>query len=244
MLVALLIGGITLLPTLEPETNSTTASTGIQEPDVSVNVPPASSNADEDSNRAVAETNSAEVESEPEAQAEIVQVEELVTSPSTNPSPQDLETAGADIGQAEPIFLQDNQLFETIMSTEVQNAGLYTGSYAALFEEVFTGVSIEVFGGIGISAFLDYNSQAKVINQVVFQMRINGEIYFGIAQSTVKEKIKTENGSTLVVLAEDFYVVDENRNIYSESPLSGSVATVEVALANDGNPDTASLKIE
>ena len=244
VLVALLAGGIALLPTLEPETNSTTASTVIQAPDVSVNVPRASSNADEESNQVLEETNSAEVESETEVQVEIVQVEELDTASSTNPLPQELATAGADVGQAEPIFLRDTQVFDTIMSTDVQDAGLYTGSYAALFEEVFTGESIEVFGGTGISAFLDFNSQEQVINQVVFQMRIDGQIYFGIAQSTTKEKIKTGNGSTLVVIAQDFYVVDEDRNIYPESALSGSVATVEVTLASEGNPESASLKIQ
>jgi hypothetical protein len=52
------------------------------------------------------------------------------------------------------------------------------------------------------------------------------------------------NGLTIAFVSKEFYVVDEQRNVFSESPLADSKAVVTLELAEDGTPQSASLKVE
>ena len=171
----------------------------------------------------------------PEAEAEVF--EETATVPST---PQTVD----------PIIVPPleqrltNQTLGTILATDVSNAGFYTGSYAAPFASVFEGVSVEVFGGTGISAFLDLDTESKTVDLVLFQMRVDGEDYFGVASSTDMETSNSGNGYTISIVCEEFYVVDEQRNVFSESPLADSKAVVTLELAGNGTPQSASMKVE
>ena len=59
-----------------------------------------------------------------------------------------------------------------------------------------------------------------------------------------QESLDKGNGYTIAVVSKEFYVVDEQRNVFSESPLADSKAVVTLELAKDGTPQSASLKVE
>ena len=136
-----------------------------------------------------------------------------------------------------------NQSLGTILTTDVSNAGFYTDSYAVQFGDLFRGVSVEVFGGTGVSAFLDLNIESKSVDQIIFQMWIDGERYYGAAKSFESKTVDSGNVSTITVNAEEIYVVDEQGNVFSDSPLSNSEAVIKLQLSSDGSPERASLRV-
>lgn len=58
------------------------------------------------------------------------------------------------------------------------------------------------------------------------------------------QRFDSEHGYTIAVVSKDFYVVDEQRNVFSESPLADSKAVVTLELSEDGTPQSASMKVE
>jgi len=130
------------------------------------------------------------------------------------------------------------------LTTDVSNAGVYTGSYSQAFAELFQGVSVEVFGGTGISAFLDLNPSTKTVRQTIFQMWVEGERYFGVARDTTSETLDNGAGYTVAIVSKEFFVVDEQMNVFDESPLANSKAVVSIDLDENGRPLSASLKLE
>ena len=134
--------------------------------------------------------------------------------------------------------------FDAVLATNVLNAGVYTGSYASIFGELFRGVSIEVFGGTGISAFLDYDFETRAISQAMFQLNVDGKELLGIPQVTEVEFLEDGAGNTIVVLCEEFFVVDNDGNVFSDTEFSQSVAVVTLELSESGAPTGASMKVE
>lgn len=138
--------------------------------------------------------------------------------------------------------LTDDNL-STILTTNVTNAGFYEGSYASKFAEAFHDVSIEVFGGTGISAFLDVDTQSLTVDSVLFQMWIEGERYFGVARESQYLSLPRESGVRVEVSAQEFYVADEDGNVYSESPLTDARALITLDLDAAGAPYAASMRL-
>ena len=135
------------------------------------------------------------------------------------------------------------QSMTSILSTNVSQAGFYTNSYAQQFKDVFSGVSVEVFGGTGISAFLDLEPELKTVSNILFQMWIEGERYLAAAKIHSSESMTTRVGLQITVTSQEFYVVDEQGNVNSESPLANAMAKVVLNLDANGSPESASLLI-
>lgn len=131
-----------------------------------------------------------------------------------------------------------------ILSTDVQQAGFYSGSYTSIFSELFDGLSVEVFGGTGISAFLDFEPKTFEVSKVFFQMRLDGEVYLGVAQEFEFEKKNREDSFELVATSTNFYLVDVEGNVFSQSPLSSSTATVKLVVDFNGRPKSAALTVK
>lgn len=118
---------------------------------------------------------------------------EFIQEAATSESAEELDNAEGnyDSTNADPAATSvveprlTNQSLGSIFATNVANASFYTDSYAVQFGELFRGVSVEVFGGTGVSAFLDLDIESKSVDQIIFQMRIDGERYYGAAKSFV-----------------------------------------------------------
>ena len=144
----------------------------------------------------------------------------------------------------EPAVQISSNSVSTILATNVTQAGYYTNSYSPKFGNLFRGISVEVFGGTGASAFLDLDPENKSVDQVVFVMWIDGERYYGVSERTTSETVQNGDSYTVAVVAEKFYVVDESGTVFSDSPLANSRAVVTLDLDGLGNPLSASLVIE
>ena len=153
---------------------------------------------------------------------------EIVQAMSTNPAEQGLS----------------NQSLSEIMGTNVDNAGIYTNKSQAPFGIAYQGVVVEVFGGTGISAFIDLDAESRSVSQTIYQMSIDGQRYFGIARVSDSETLDNGNGYTVAIVSKEFYVVDERGSVFSESPLADSKSVVTLELAENGTPQSASLKVE
>lgn len=138
----------------------------------------------------------------------------------------------------------DQQIFSTILSTNVDNAGIYTNGGGAPLGIAYQGVVVEVFGGTGISAFIDLNTESKTVTQILFKMLVDNDTYYGVAKSTDIETLDNGRGYTIAVLAKEFFVVDDMGNVSSESPSANSKAAVALELAENGTPESASLAVE
>ena len=136
-----------------------------------------------------------------------------------------------------PTFIDAD--FETILATNVSQAGFYTASRAALFSDFFQGESIEIFGGTGISAFVYVNPDTLKIENAMFQMWIEGERYYAIARNSSVSNL----GLILGYQGSNFYVVDDQGRVFDNSPLAEAAAKAQLTVDTDGKPIRASLQV-
>jgi RNA polymerase sigma factor (sigma-70 family) len=141
----------------------------------------------------------------------------------------------------EPTFT--SATFDTILNTDVEQAGFYENSRSTMFSENVTGQSIEVFGGTGISAFLDVNLASRSINNVVFQMWVDGNRYTAVAKFSRATSTETPGLTTITHRSAEFYVIDDRGRVFDESPLATAEATVIVSFNTQGKITRASLRI-
>jgi len=145
--------------------------------------------------------------------------------------------------EPEPIFSEVS--LASILATNVTQAGYYTNSYASsdFLSAGFRGSSVEVFGGTGISAFLDLDIANRTVYNVVYQMWVDGKRYYAVAENSSTVTNPVGSGYEVVLRASDFWVVDDSGNVFDQSPLANAVSTVRLSFDSDGNPVNASMKV-
>ena len=145
--------------------------------------------------------------------------------------------------EPEPIFSEVS--LASILATNVTQAGYYTNSYASsdFLSAGFRGSSVEVFGGTGISAFLDLDIPNRTVFNVVYQMWVDGKRYYAVAENSSTVTNPVGSGYEVVLRASDFWVVDDSGNVFDQSPLANAVSTVRLSFDSDGNPVNASMKV-
>lgn len=186
---------------------------------------PAESNSDEPNNSDQT-TAVSEIESGEEAPAE-------TTTEPVNEEPTVSE---------QPLF--SSASFSGILDTNVTDAGYYQGSRVAKFDEIFSGQSVEVFGGTGISAFMDIDPESQTAKNVIFQMWVDDVRLYGVARDTSATTVETNNGYQITHSSENFYVADDQGRVFDNSPLADANATVSVTLDENGVPTKASMVVE
>lgn len=201
----------------------------------------------------VPEAPSVEIEEAPAVVPEEVQVSAEAVSPESTlvvePEVTEIVAAAAPEAQAvavavpEPIF--DEVSLASILATNVSQAGYYTNSYASsdFLSAGFRGSSVEVFGGTGISAFLDIDFANRTVFNVVYQMWVDGKRYYAVAENSSVVTNPARGGYEVLLKASDFWVVDDSGNVFDQSPLAYAVSTVTLSLDPDGNPTKASMKV-
>ena len=152
----------------------------------------------------------------------------IVVTPAEEPTP---------TVTALPEFSEDD--FESILATNVSQAGFYNASTAAAYGDLFQGQSIEVFGGTGISAFVYLDPNTNTIENAMFQMWIDGERYYGVARFSSVSNL----GLNLKYTGSNFYVADEEGRVFDTSPLANATAEVSLVIDSQGKPIRASLKV-
>ena len=143
----------------------------------------------------------------------------------------------------EPIF--DEASVATILATNVSQAGYYTNSYASsdFLSAGFRGSSVEIFGGTGISAFLDIDFANRTVFNSVYQMWVDGKRYYAVAENSSVVTNPIAGGHEIVLRASDFWVVDDQGNVFDQSPLANAISTVKLSLDSAGNPVRASMTV-
>lgn len=137
--------------------------------------------------------------------------------------------------------IQTGADFSTPLATVVYQAGVYSESYSLKFSDVFRGSSVEVFGGTGISAFLDLQlGNEPSIGQVVFQVRSSsGQLYYGLPE----EFSVSEKDNALTVTAARIHLVDRDNKVMENSPFLSKSVEVRLQLDSQATPVSASLFI-
>jgi RNA polymerase sigma factor (sigma-70 family) len=133
--------------------------------------------------------------------------------------------------------------FNTILNTDVEQAGFYENSRSTMFSEQVSGQSVEVFGGTGISAFLDVSVETKSINSAVFQMWVDGNRYTAVAKFSRATSAESTGLTTITHRSAEFYVIDDEGRVFDDSPLANAEATVTVSFNTQGKITRASLRI-
>ena len=131
---------------------------------------------------------------------------------------------------------------DRVLTTSIENAGIYENSYAARFAEIFSGESIEVFGGTGISAFLDYDPTSRTVEYVLYQVWADGQNLIGVAEVNDISFDEEARIREIVVVSSGINLVTENMNIISDSPLRGKGVVVTMKVDANGKPTSASLR--
>jgi RNA polymerase sigma-70 factor (ECF subfamily) len=147
---------------------------------------------------------------------------------TTEPSPQ-------------PTF--DQASFSTILNTDVDQAGFYENSRSTMFADNITGQSVEIFGGTGISAFMDVDFESRTVRNVVFQMWIEGNRYTAVAKFNRVTAESSASGLTFIHRSAEYYVIDEAGRVFDDSPLARAEATVSLKFNSQGKIISAQLRI-
>lgn len=269
LLVAIAIGVVPNLATQQQLTAEAPAQTQAQ-PETTGTDPQASAAAPAETNSATNSATNGETSSEatitdPDTQAAAGSAEsspQAQNIPSENTATADtVSDTSASNGQAIPqpaleaeAPLQESQApspeatfssvgFTTILNTDVEQAGFYENSRATMFSEQFSGQSIEVFGGTGISAFLDVSVETKSINSVVFQMWVDGNRYTAVAKFAKATTTENPGLTTITHRSAEFYVIDDEGWVFDNSPLANAEATVTVSFNAQGKITRASLRL-
>lgn len=195
-------------------------------------------------------------QSQPAAEPEVLVEEEAVVeqpaeeflaeaAPAQQVSAPSTSTVAAPVASApEPIF--DEFSLASILQTNVAQAGYYTNSYASsdFLSAGFRASSIEIFGGTGISAFLDINYSNRTVYNVVFQMWVDGKRYYAVAENASAVTNSVVGGYEVVHRSSDFWVVDDRGNVFDQSPLANATAIVTLTLDTNGAPMKAALQVQ
>ena len=195
-------------------------------------------------------------QSQPAAEPEVLVEEEEVVeqpaeefvaeaAPAQQVSAPATSTVSAPVASApEPIF--DEFSLASILQTNVSQAGYYTNSYASsdFLSAGFRASSIEIFGGTGISAFLDINYSNRTVYNVVFQMWVDGKRYYAVAENASAVTNSVVGGYEVVHRSSDFWVVDDRGNVFDQSPLANATAIVTLTLDTNGAPMKAALQVQ
>lgn len=160
------------------------------------------------------------------------------------------ETVAAPVASApvtsapEPIFSEFS--LSSILATDVSQAGYYTNSYASsdFLSAGFRASSIEIFGGTGISAFLDIDFANRSVYNVVFQMWVDGKRYYAVAENASAVTNSVVGGYEVIHRSSEFWVVDDKGNVFDQSPLANATAVVTLTLDTNGNPVKAALQVQ
>ena len=142
---------------------------------------------------------------------------------------------------ATPVF--STASFSGILETNVNDAGYYQGSRVAKFDEIFSGQSVEVFGGTGISAFMDIDPDSQTAKNVIFQMWVDDVRLYGVARDTSSSTVESGRGYQITHTSENFYVADDQGRVFDNSPLADANATVSITLDENGLPTKASMVV-
>ena len=213
---------------------STTGSAASESEDEQSAVP-----ADESSSQAEAVTDPSQTD---QAQAESV-AESTVPGTAESAAPESA-TPEPESSAASTQQVFSAASFTGILDTNVNDAGYYQGSRVAKFDEIFSGQSVEVFGGTGISAFMDIDPESQTAKNVIFQMWVDDVRLYGVARDTSSTTVETSNGYQITHLSENFYVADDQGRVFDSSPLADANATVSINLDENGAPTKASMVVE
>ena len=184
------------------------------------------------------------VEEEVATEEEAAQPVEVVV-PVEQVSAPVAETVAAPVTSApEPIFSEFS--LSSILATDVSQAGYYTNSYASsdFLSAGFRASSIEIFGGTGISAFLDIDFANRSVYNVVFQMWVDGKRYYAVAENASAVTNSVVGGYEVIHRSSEFWVVDDKGNVFDQSPLANATAVVTLTLDTNGNPVKAALQVQ
>jgi RNA polymerase sigma-70 factor (ECF subfamily) len=180
---------------------------------------------------------------EEEVTEDVVEVPAQVVVPVEQAAAPKAETVAAPAAP-EPIFSEFS--LSSILATDVAQAGYYTNSYASsdFLSAGFRASSIEIFGGTGISAFLDIDFANRSVYNVVFQMWVDGKRYYAVAENASGVTNSVVGGYEVIHRSSDFWVVDDKGNVFDQSPLANATAVVTLTLDTNGNPVKAALQVQ
>lgn len=147
----------------------------------------------------------------------------------------------ATTGQEELLF---SGLERTVLSTNISTAGMYLDSKAAFLGDYFRGTSIEVFGGTGISSFLDFDPNSKEISSIMFQVNTENGTFIGIPASWTAQQSVVGGNHFFEVIAGEIHLVDQFGQVYSDTPVMAATVTVLLQVDPNSVPVSSALRVD
>ena len=154
------------------------------------------------------------------------------------------ESSSSSNGVKSAELMEEMSSVQSILATDVSAAGFYNDGFFGNFGVFFNGVTVEVFGGTGLSAFVDLDADSREASQMVLDFWIGQEKYFAVPQSLVSSSTIVEDRHELDLEASNFYIVKTDGTVISESPFASATVVVNLELDSNGLPNFASLRVD
>ena len=74
-------------------------------------------------------------------------------------------------------------------------------------------------------------------------MWVDGKRYYAVAENSSVVTNPIAGGHEIILRASDFWVVDDQGNVFDQSPLANAISTVKLSLDSAGNPVRASMTV-
>lgn len=100
---------------------------------------------------------------------------------------------------------------------------------------------LKIHSGVGLWAYVDYDSDDMTINGVAFEVMVDGVRFYASPRSFGSATSESDFGYTLTYSATEIFLIDDQRNVLSDHELAAAFATIAVQLDKVGDPVAANL---
>lgn len=103
---------------------------------------------------------------------------------------------------------------------------------------------LKIHSGVGLWAYVMFDPAGPNLSGAAFEVMVDGQKYFASPRQFGASTVQSLQGYTVTLSATDLFLIDSDRNVFTDHDLASSFATISIDLDESQNPISASLFFE
>ena len=100
---------------------------------------------------------------------------------------------------------------------------------------------LKIHSGVGLWAYVMFDPAGPSLSGAAFEVMVDGQKYFASPRQFGTSTVKSLEGYTVTLSATELFLIDSDRNVFTDHDLASSFATISIDLDEGQNPVSASL---
>ena len=100
---------------------------------------------------------------------------------------------------------------------------------------------LKIHSGVGLWAYVMFDPAGPSLSGAAFEVMVDGQKYFASPRQLGTSTVKSLEGYTVTLSATELFLIDSDRNVFTDHDLASSFATISIDLDESQNPISASL---